>query len=91
MKTTRTDHLAVKGRPSATVQVGWQICRFANGSCTCNSRNHCPCLSVQITARAVIEAAKEELAETCVPRATGAAKNQDGAQNGNPEHGGMTA
>ncbi len=85
MKTTRTDHQAVKGRPSATVQVGWQICRrqaprrrarnggetrrsFANGSCTCNSRNHYPRLSVQITARAVIEAAKEGLAETCVPR-----------------------
>ena len=62
------DHLAVKGSPSATVQVGWLICRFANGSCMCNSRNHYPCVSVQVTARAVIDAVKEELAETYVLR-----------------------
>ena len=62
------DHLAVKGSPSATVQVGWLICRFANGSCMCKSRNHYPCVSVQVTARAVIDAVKEELAETYVLR-----------------------
>ena len=62
------DHLALKGPPSATVQAAWAICRFANGSCECGSRNHTACESVQPVARAVIEAAKGELAETYVLR-----------------------
>lgn len=53
---------------TATMRAGWALCRFAYGSCQCHSKGEVPCDSVAGSAREIIDAVKDELAEKYVLR-----------------------